>query len=165
MYGPSSRAKKDANGWFADDKLNLGLDLPNLPYLIDGDFKLTEQDAIMHYIASKWNPSLLGCSTVERARVIMVASFIRELRDKSYKPAYGKDQDMEVFTPAMEPFNKLMDYLKNNNFEWLSGNQVTYVDFYFFEISSWLLSILPEKFGSPELTAYHERVTALPAFA
>lgn len=27
--------------WFEDDKKNLGLDFPNIPYLIDGDFKLT----------------------------------------------------------------------------------------------------------------------------
>ena len=27
--------------WFEDDKKNLGLDFPNLPYLIDGDFKFS----------------------------------------------------------------------------------------------------------------------------
>jgi len=27
--------------WFKEDKLNLGFDFPNLPYLIEGDFKLT----------------------------------------------------------------------------------------------------------------------------
>ena len=27
--------------WFGQDKQNLGFDFPNLPYLIDGDFKLT----------------------------------------------------------------------------------------------------------------------------
>ncbi len=32
-----SKGKK----WFEDDKKNLGIDFPNLPYLIDGDFKLT----------------------------------------------------------------------------------------------------------------------------
>jgi glutathione S-transferase len=30
----------DGNEWFGNDKLNLGLDFPNLPYVIDGDFKL-----------------------------------------------------------------------------------------------------------------------------
>lgn len=28
--------------WFKKDKFNLGLDFPNLPYLIDGDVKLTQ---------------------------------------------------------------------------------------------------------------------------
>lgn len=27
--------------WFEEDKKNLGFDFPNLPYLIDGDFKTT----------------------------------------------------------------------------------------------------------------------------
>jgi glutathione S-transferase len=28
--------------WFAKDRTGLGLQFPNLPYLIDGDFKLSE---------------------------------------------------------------------------------------------------------------------------
>ena len=31
----------DRDKWFNEDKKNLGFDFPNLPYLIDGDFKLT----------------------------------------------------------------------------------------------------------------------------
>jgi glutathione S-transferase len=31
----------DRDQWLQNDKVNLGLDFPNLPYLIDGDFKLT----------------------------------------------------------------------------------------------------------------------------
>jgi glutathione S-transferase len=36
-----------------NDKHNLGLEFPNLPYLIDGDFKLTESAAIARYIILK----------------------------------------------------------------------------------------------------------------
>jgi len=79
MYGPSAVAKKDANGWFAE-KSTLGMDLPNLPYIIDGDFKLSEDAAVMHYICSKWNPSLLGRSVTERAKVVQLASFMNDLR-------------------------------------------------------------------------------------
>ena len=47
--------------WFANDKVNLGFDYPNLPYLIDGDFKLTETKAIVQYIIKKsGNKELLG---------------------------------------------------------------------------------------------------------
>lgn len=38
--------------WLAD-KPNLGLAFPNLPYLIDGDVKLTQSLAIMRYLARK----------------------------------------------------------------------------------------------------------------
>ena len=50
-------------------KFTLGLDFPNLPYLIDGDVKLTETFAIMKYLADKYKPELLGGSADERARI------------------------------------------------------------------------------------------------
>lgn len=36
------------------------MNLPNLPYLIDGTFKLSETNAIMNYLAKKYDPNLLG---------------------------------------------------------------------------------------------------------
>jgi glutathione S-transferase len=46
-----------------NEKWLLGMDFPNLPYFIDGDFKLSETNAIHEYIAQKWNPELLGTTT------------------------------------------------------------------------------------------------------
>lgn len=39
--------------WFEKDKKELGLAFPNLPYLIEGDFKLTESTAIAWYIVAR----------------------------------------------------------------------------------------------------------------
>ena len=36
--------------WFGKDKQGLGLAFPNLPYLIDGDLKISESSAISRYI-------------------------------------------------------------------------------------------------------------------
>ena len=42
--------------WFGGgDKNQLGFDFPNLPYLIKGDFKLTESSAIARYIVRSSN--------------------------------------------------------------------------------------------------------------
>lgn len=40
----------DRSEWL-DEKFSLGLEFPNLPYLIDGETKITETVAIMQYIA------------------------------------------------------------------------------------------------------------------
>lgn len=39
--------------WFGGDKEKLGFGFPNLPYLIDGDFKITESGAIIQYIIER----------------------------------------------------------------------------------------------------------------
>uniref|UniRef100_A0A8C6D395 glutathione transferase n=1 Tax=Moschus moschiferus TaxID=68415 RepID=A0A8C6D395_MOSMO len=44
----------DRSQWL-NEKYKLGLDFPNLPYLIDGTHKLTQSNAILRYIARKHN--------------------------------------------------------------------------------------------------------------
>ncbi|GAV06457.1 hypothetical protein RvY_16445-2 [Ramazzottius varieornatus] len=41
------------NTWF-EQKASLGMDFPNLPYLIDGDVQLTQSNAILHYLGKKY---------------------------------------------------------------------------------------------------------------
>jgi glutathione S-transferase len=38
---------------YAGEKFNLGIDFPNLPYLIDGDVKISETWAVCRYILKK----------------------------------------------------------------------------------------------------------------
>ena len=54
-------------------KPHLGFDFPNLPYLIDGDFKLTESKSIMKYFCRKHLPALLGTNPAEVATADMVS--------------------------------------------------------------------------------------------
>ena len=46
----------NAAEWGYGDKNSLGLDFPNLPYIIEGDLKITESKAVGHYICDKWAP-------------------------------------------------------------------------------------------------------------
>ena len=52
-----------------EDKGKL-MDFSNLPYIIDGDFKLSETFAVHNYIAQKYCPSLIGDTPQERARIV-----------------------------------------------------------------------------------------------
>lgn len=69
---------KDASQWFGvGDKTKLGFDFPNLPYLINGNFKLTESSAIARYIIQKsTHLELLGKTVEDEARVNMVLSLL-----------------------------------------------------------------------------------------
>lgn len=56
--------------WVNGDKVALGLEFANLPYLIDGDFKLTESSAIAKYIIKRaGRTELLGRNPVDAAKV------------------------------------------------------------------------------------------------
>lgn len=47
--------------WFKEDRHNLGIDFPNLPYLLDGRYSITDSNSIQRYICEKWgDDSLLG---------------------------------------------------------------------------------------------------------
>lgn len=57
LYDEGDEMKEEE--WYSK-KETLGLDFPNLPYFMDGDFCMTESLAIHRYIADKWKPELLG---------------------------------------------------------------------------------------------------------
>lgn len=51
----------DRPQWFEKDKKSLGLKYPNLPYLIDGNIKITESAAVIKYIPKRFGrDDLLG---------------------------------------------------------------------------------------------------------
>jgi glutathione S-transferase len=62
----------------------LQLDFPNLPYLIDGDFRLTGSRAIYYYIIekAKRGEELLGKHFRERARILNVTEVVLDVLDR-----------------------------------------------------------------------------------
>jgi len=59
--------------------MNLGLDFPSIPHFFDGDFKMTESQAIMKYVAKKYEPSLLGRSAQEVGHVEMLRGVLYDV--------------------------------------------------------------------------------------
>lgn len=71
----------DPTQWFGADKEKLGFEFPNLPYLIEGDYKLTETDAINRYIISRSNKKeLIGQNPKDEGKVNMIMSVMNEVR-------------------------------------------------------------------------------------
>ena len=52
------------------------MDFPNLPYFIDGDFKLTESKAVTVYICDRFCPRLMGANVAERSRVVQLQNIL-----------------------------------------------------------------------------------------
>ncbi|KAM5257053.1 glutathione S-transferase Y1 isoform 9-T9 [Ctenodactylus gundi] len=78
----------DRSQWL-NEKFKLGLDFPNLPYLIDGAHKLTQSNAIMRYIARKHN--MCGETEEEKIRVDMLENQAMDTRMQLIMLCYSPD--------------------------------------------------------------------------
>ncbi|XP_044540017.1 glutathione S-transferase Mu 4-like [Gracilinanus agilis] len=76
----------DRSQWL-DVKFNLGLAFPNLPYLIDGDKKITQSNAILRYIARQYN--LCGETEEECIRVDMLENHVMDIRMQLARVCYN----------------------------------------------------------------------------
>jgi len=77
--------------WFEKgEKFSLGLDFPNLPYLVDGDFKMSESKAIAYYFAAKANNTeVLGGDLFGQAKVRQILDVMGDVDSEFRKALYG----------------------------------------------------------------------------
>ena len=163
LYPQGDPPEYDKSEWLSA-KFNLGLDFPNLPYYIDGDYKLTESNAITRYIAEK--NDLIGKTAEERGVASMIENVLYSWHVEYWEVSYDQNyvQLLEKFLGLVErkyigPFLKILD--KKN---WLVGNELTYIDFIFYEIVDThflLLPVLRERY--PPLVEYANRFEQLSA--
>jgi len=131
----------DAPDYSRDEWLNekqkLGLDFPNLPYLIHGHLKLTQSKAILYYLGRKFN--LMGTNLKEQAYVFMLCEEVQDLRLKYGAFSNGPNGDSQterkkfLETILTEYFKKIDQYLQKSNSKFIVGNQPTIADFQVFE--------------------------------
>ncbi|CAG0890649.1 unnamed protein product [Darwinula stevensoni] len=125
------------------DKESLGLPMPNLPYYIDGDCKLTQSLAIIRYLARKHG--LAGTNEEELIRTDLVECQVQDLRLALIKLGYH-----EYSEEAREKYLKetLANHLKLlsgylGDHPWVAGNKMTYVDFLLHDTLDWHLFLDP----------------------
>ena len=156
---PPEYSKKE----WTDEKYLLGLDFPNLPYLIDGDIKITETLPIMRYLARKYKPEMLGTTIEKQTLADMLANVIFNAYWETWIIAYDKEDGLQDYLQTsytkLEPISK---FLGEKLF--LIGDQVTYVDIFLYEYINTIKAFeKDEKFMSlyPNLNDLHSRVESI----
>lgn len=162
--------------WFKEDKLNLGFDFPNLPYLIDGDFKLTESVAIAKYIAKRSGKTeLLGKNAEDTGRVNNLLGVFKDAYKEISGLFWNKDYEnlkIDALEKARPKFDAIRDFVGENDF---ALGYLTIIDFMLAENLYYFESLYPSESKNyafwwnirrnlealPEVKAYYERPTAI----
>ena len=161
QYEQGPAPECDKSKWL-DVKETLGLEYPNLPYLIDGDVKITETAAIMQYIAKKYRPSLLGMSAAEVGRISMLLDKVHTLKMKATIPCYTTGDTEAIIEECRPLLAKIVECQGDS--EWIAGPNLTWLDFYFGELIDLLNAISDGLFFAefPTTQTYWDRFICLP---
>ncbi|XP_027392062.1 glutathione S-transferase Mu 1 isoform X1 [Bos indicus x Bos taurus] len=122
----------DRSQWL-NEKFKLGLDFPNLPYLIDGAHMLTQSKAILRYIARKHN--MCGETEEEKIRVDVLENqtmdTANELAILCYNPEFEKlkSQYLKEIPGKMKLYSEFL-----GRRPWFAGDKLTFVDFLVYDV-------------------------------
>nr|AIR95627.1 GST m4 [Tetranychus cinnabarinus] len=154
----------DKSDWL-NEKNNLGLDYPNLPYYLDGDLKITQTLAILRYLARKHD--LGPKDEQETIRSDMVEQGAYEVLLALFRAWYAfSDEQFKLNLTQLVPYlvEKLVhteNVLGANKF--ILGDRVTYVDFLLYSTLDYIRLFKPSLMDPHEnLKSYLDRIEALP---
>ncbi|KAM9149008.1 uncharacterized protein ACDP82_006166 [Pangshura tecta] len=133
QYSPTGEGPDYDKSQWTNEKEKLGLDFPNLPYLIDGQTKLTQSNAILRYIARKHK--MAGESEEEIQRVDMLENQVMDFRLAFARICYSPDFEklkpeyLEQLPGKLKLFSQFLGDRK-----WFAGEKLTYVDFLMYDL-------------------------------
>nr|XP_027205212.1 glutathione S-transferase [Dermatophagoides pteronyssinus] len=151
----------DRSQWL-NEKFNLGLDFPNLPYYIDGDMKMTQTFAILRYLGRKYK--LNGSNDHEEIRISMAEQQTKDMMAAMIRVCYDANCDKlkPDYLKSLPDCLKLMSKFVGEH-AFVAGANISYVDFYLYEYLCRVKVMVPEVFGQFEnLKRYVERMESLP---
>ena len=136
------REGMDCPQWMKD-KQSLGLDFPNLPYLFDGEVKLTESRAIYRYLGRKFG--LQPSNDAEENACLMLEGVLEDCVWSFAMVAYSPDVATKLpklREDQLAKIKKIDRFLPSRDF--IAGNKLTYIDFLLFEIMDWHRLLIPD---------------------
>jgi len=163
-YNYGSTPETLRSEWLSD-KFNLGLDFPNIPYLFDGDVKITQSIAILRYLGRKFR--YVPNNEKETARVEMIEQELLDWRTQQSGCFYNPDHDKikGAYIEGLKDKVKALSAFLGKS-EWMSGGGLTYVDFLAYEWLDVNRLFYPELLnGIENLESFHKRVESLPNVA
>uniref|UniRef100_H2XLA5 glutathione transferase n=1 Tax=Ciona intestinalis TaxID=7719 RepID=H2XLA5_CIOIN len=150
----------DCSEWLAA-KPNLNLEFPNVPYLVDGEVRITESWAIMKHLGYKGN--LMPETVAQRIRCDMAEGVLEDFRVRFARLCYNPNFEnlIEEYLTFMNTKLVYFDgFLKEA--KWLSGQKLTYVDFLFCEVLDQIRLCFPGCLKPYDnVTSYLERFDSL----
>ncbi|EAR86899.1 glutathione S-transferase, amine-terminal domain protein (macronuclear) [Tetrahymena thermophila SB210] len=129
-YQQTNYTFEGAKDWFEKDKKELGLDFPNLPYLIHGDFKITESQNIISYALDITKQHhLLGFGLI-RFKIDNIRFLCDELIAKTFLASTktGEEKKAEINNSVIPKFKSLQAVLGNKKF--FFEDKLTLADIY-----------------------------------
>ncbi|GFQ91529.1 glutathione S-transferase Mu 1 [Trichonephila clavata] len=149
------------NEW-SNEKLNLELQFPNLPYYMEGDVKLTQSTTIMRYLGHKYG--LVGKDDKQRLLVSLTEQQIVDFRTNLVNLCYSNNYESMKgnFIKKIPDQMKLWEKFLGNR-KYLVGDNVAYVDFIAYETFDWFRLFYKDSLhGCPNLQIYQDRMKNLP---
>ena len=99
--------------WFGAKKAQVGGDFPNLPYLADGDYRLTESSAIPVYLILKaGKQELIGADAKEQGRVRQIEGVLSDIRQNCMKILFAPADQLAVAQKTFEPNGQTMQKIE-----------------------------------------------------
>ncbi|BFZ08772.1 hypothetical protein BsWGS_11812 [Bradybaena similaris] len=162
MYEQGDGPDYSAEAWLKE-KYTLGLDFPNLPYLIDGDIKLTQSNAILWHLGSKFN--CLGEDEKVRAYNQMMMEQAMDFRNGLARTLYNKDYSklIDEYFKNVHTFLKSFDAYLGGKTWFAGGKNPTTCDFPMYELLDQHRLMRPEILTEyKNLQAFLKRFEELP---
>jgi len=157
---------KNRDNWLKE-KHTLGLQFPNLPWLVDGETKITQSHAILNYVTRSYGPHLSGSSIVAQAEVDTLLGVAVDFREKFTSLCYNSNYAQLVgnfqseYLPSI--LKQLSTYLQSKGNVYFTGSKLTVADFIFYEVLDQNRIMTPKAYEPvPNLTAFLNRFEQLP---